>query len=196
MARGRRPGYPPRWNILRGIVPLRGTIYTLFTIDFLTSFYLSSIIFFRKKKWLSRVSVPLTPREEALYDPQCTSAVYVRPLWKRPAEHGSAGPLFGPLSRLFSHGLRSPLLDLLCGDPVCPVPAALPEPGPPPGGERQILKGGRTGHPVVPAAPHHPPGQGALLLQVSQLRSAAPGTQGQGKDHRHLPQLRRRCSTR
>ena len=30
-----------------------------------------SIIFFRKKKWLSRVSVPLTPREEALYDPQC-----------------------------------------------------------------------------------------------------------------------------
>ena len=68
----------------------------------------------------------------------------------------------------------------------------LPEPGPPPGGERQIPKGGRTGHPVVPAAPHHPPGQGALLLQVPQLWPAAPGAPGQGEDHRHLPQLRRR----
>ena len=28
------------------------------------------------------MSVPLTPCEEALYDPQCASAVYVRPLWK------------------------------------------------------------------------------------------------------------------
>ena len=30
------------------------------------------------------------------------------------------------------------------------------------------------------------------LFQVPQLRTAAPGAQGQGKDHRHLPQLRRR----
>ena len=31
------------------------------------------------------------------------------------------------------------------------------------------------------AAPHHSPGQGALLLQVSQLRPAAPGARGKGK---------------
>ena len=30
-----------------------------------------------------------------------------------------------------------------------------------------------------------------LLLQVSQLRPAAPGSPGQGQDHRHLPGLRR-----
>ena len=56
-----------------------------------------------------------------------------------------------------------------------------PEPGPPPGGERQVFESRRTGHPVVPAAPHHPPGQGTLLLQVPQLRPAARVPRGKGK---------------
>ena len=62
------------------------------------------------------------------------------------------------------------------------------------GGERQVYAAGRTGHQLVPPPPHHAPGQGAPLFPLPQLRSAAPGTQGQGKDHRHLPQLRRRLS--
>ena len=62
---------------------------------------------------------------------------------------------------------------------------------PPPGGERPVSGSGRTRHTLAADAPYHPPGQGAPLLQVPQLRPAAPGPPGQGQDHRHLPGLRR-----
>ena len=57
-------------------------------------------------------------------------------------------------------------------------------------GKHQIPHGGRSGHPLVQAPAHHPPGQGAPVFQVPQLRSAAPGPPGQGQGHHHLPQLR------
>ena len=98
------------------------------------------------------------PSEEALYDSECNSAVYVWPLWKRPAERSSAGPLFGPLTPVSLHWMGGFVLDFPGGDCLRPVSAALPEPGPPSGGKRYIFKGSRPGHSVVPAAAHHPPG--------------------------------------
>ena len=46
-------------------------------------------------------------------------------------------------------------------------------------------------HTLAADAPYHPPGQGAPLLQVPQLRTVSAGAPGEGEDHRQLPQLRR-----
>ena len=62
---------------------------------------------------------------------------------------------------------------------------------PPPGGERPVSGSGRTRHTLAADAPYHPPGQGAPLLQVPQLRTVSAGAPGEGEDHRQLPQLRR-----
>ena len=48
-----------------------------------------------------------------------------------------------------------------------------------------------AGHTLAADAPYHPPGQGAPLLQVPQLRTVSAGAPGEGEDHRQLPQLRR-----
>ena len=56
---------------------------------------------------------------------------------------------------------------------------------------RPVSGSGRTRHTLAADAPYHPPGQGAPLLQVPQLRTVSAGAPGEGEDHRQLPQLRR-----
>ena len=67
----------------------------------------------------------------------------------------------------------------------------VPEPGPPPGGERQVPPGRPAGAAPVERLPRPGPRQGAPLLQVPQLRAADAGAPGQGAHHRPLPVLRR-----
>ena len=57
--------------------------------------------------------------------------------------------------------------------------------------KRKVSPGGWPHDPVVALSTHGTQRQGTPLLQMPQLRPTAAGPPGQGKNHRHLPQLRR-----